>query len=99
MRTFLNIFAGNIAFNKTTTESNQYANRRASNAVDGNTMTTRLDDCATATFDPQTNITWWQLDLGNEYVITSVIIFVSTDGSNGRQQKQRTTRKAHKLWD
>ena len=73
-----------MAIKSTAIQSNQYANRRASNAVDGNTITTKLDDCATATFDPQTNITWWQLDLGNEYVIGGLTFFVSTDGSNGR---------------
>jgi hypothetical protein len=48
--------------------------RLASYAVDGDTSTSDLNRCAMG--DDSTNNNWLQVDLGDEYVVTSIKLYV-----------------------
>jgi hypothetical protein len=72
-------FASDIARGKTANESQQYDSRSASFAVDGNYTRDDNDRCATADPDRLSNYSWWQVDLGDIYVVTTVTLYPAAD--------------------
>lgn len=77
-----------VALNCPATQSGTYYGRVAGRAVDGNSSSADNElHCSTATTNPSYGYTgsnpnaWWQVDLGNSYVIYFVIIY-NTNNSN-----------------
>ena len=70
--------ADNVALNKPAslekTVGGDVTGRLARYAVDGDTSTSDLNRCASG--DDPTNNNWLQVDLGDEYVVTSIKLFV-----------------------
>src|SRR5205814_7522659 len=54
----------------------------ASRAIDGNTSGTYNDGGQTHTKEGETN-PWWQVDLGKDFPIESIVIYNRTDGNLG----------------
>ena len=83
------IIAGNVAYGKPATQGpNTYGDYDASRAVDGNVnQDLSAGSCAHPldnTGSPDT--AWWEVDLGDEYVIQSVTIYDRTDWQSGEYQ-------------
>ena len=63
----------NMALNKATSQRQTYATARAEYGVDGNNNGEYLDNsCTHSIWDTET---WWQVDLGSNYRIHSVVIY------------------------
>jgi hypothetical protein len=67
----------NIAIGKTSDQSSIYGNADSGRAVDGNTDGNFANNSVTHTQEGSNN--WWQVDLGNNYIIQTINIWTRTD--------------------
>ena len=65
-------------------EEHRPRRRRPSRAIDGNTSGTYGDGGQTHTEENTTN-PWWEVDLGAEYPIDSIVVYNRTDGDLGKR--------------
>ena len=72
----------NVARKGKATQSSTAYGGAASRAIDGNTSGRFADNGQTHTAEGTTN-PWWQLDLGREFSIDSIVIYNRTDGNLG----------------
>ncbi|MFK7925604.1 MAG: polysaccharide lyase family 7 protein [Bacteroidia bacterium] len=72
---------GNLALNKSTSQSSNYSNTSGQSfkAVDGNTNGNWSGGSVTHTSGSQSN-GWWEVDLGASYPIGDIVIWNRTDG-------------------
>jgi hypothetical protein len=88
---FLNGTDSKISSGKPANQSGTYNNRNAGNAVDDTFDPSSLDTCATAYSYSTTNPNaWWQLDLTDQYLVTSVTIYFPA-AAVGRDAKYMTS--------
>jgi putative heme-binding domain-containing protein len=88
----------NIARGGKATQKNTAAGGDASRAIDGNTSGAYGDGGQTHTEENTAN-PWWEVDLGSEQPITSVVIYNRTDGNLGKRLEGYTLKvfdAAHK---
>ena len=76
--------------NKQASGSNQYSGRKPSYAVDGNSEATDLDACATCESLTGIDNAWWQVDLGDVYLVTSVTLFTADETTLGKVKHEDT---------
>ncbi len=76
----------NVARGGKATQSNTAYGGAASRAIDGNTSGNYGNGGQTHTQENTSN-PWWQVDLGAEYPISSIVIYNRTDGSLGQRLK------------
>ncbi len=67
----------NIAIGKTSDQSSIYENAESGRAVDGNTDGNFANNSVTHTQEGSNN--WWQVDLGNNYLLKELKIWTRTD--------------------
>lgn len=85
------IFSGgiNVARKGKATQHSTAAGGAASRAIDGNTNGNYNDGSATHTQEGVAN-PWWEVDLGAEYPLESVVVWNRTDGALGSRLKNYT---------
>ncbi len=74
----------NIAPSGTATQKNVGASGEAKRAIDGNTSPSYSDNGATHT-EENTDNPWWELDLGSEKPVESLVVWNRGDGDLGRR--------------
>jgi F5/8 type C domain len=75
----IKVYSGqeNIAVTGTATQASTFSDARASRAIDGNSGGEFSGRSVTSTATQATP--WWELDLGSEHTITTIIVFNRTD--------------------
>ena len=64
------ITSNDVALQKSTNQSGQYDVYDSRRAVDGD-----INNCAQPLAVPSSDYAWWQVDLGDLYVVTNVTIY------------------------
>lgn len=81
----------NVARKGKATQSSTSYNAPASRAIDGNTSGTFGDNGQTHTREGENN-PWWEVDLGGEFPIESVIVYNRADGNLGSRLSSHVLR-------
>ena len=68
----------NASAGKAATQSETIPGRVAGYGVDGNTRTTDLSACASAFADSSFGRAWWQVNLGDFYLVKKITVYFPT---------------------